>query len=487
MGCASSSNFVPPKNQIENIWDLYDRKKLLGKGASGEVWLATNKATGKVYAMKKLDKMDPQNAQMFEQEVQILRRLNHPNIVQFVDCYESLDDFIIVTQYLEGGEFFDSLQRMKHYSEREAAKMAKRMIQALAYCHKASIVHRDLKPENYVFETTAPDSEMKLIDFGCAKYVEDDKIYRDMAGTPYYIAPEVLDNNFNRNGKVLKAADMWSCGVIIYIMVTGTPPFNGPDDRSIMRAVSRGHYEWPKNFRISDSLKDLVSKLLRKNPYERITALQSLEHPWIAGLDKNSDEAIDPAVMSSLQEFSSASKIKKAVAKLLVNQMTEDDVKRLSDMFAKLDTDGDGNLDQLEIAAYMKKLFNYDDAQAKQQAANFLKEVDVDNNGKIDVKEFQAAHMRGQLSVDADSIRKAFDAIDQDKDGFLDSKEIAKIMETSGANVGQVVRDIMCEVDKNGDGRISFEEFMQAMKSEKFSAKSSAASSNPGKLPQIPE
>ena len=187
-------------------------------------------------------------------------------------------------------------------------------------------------------------------------------------------------------------------GVIVYIMVTGTPPFNGADDRAIMKAVSKGVFEWPRNLRVSDSLKDLVAKLLTKNPDKRMTALQALEHPWIAGAATNSDESLGET-LSALKDFSNASKIKKAVANILVKQMTEEDIKKLSNLFQTLDVDGDGTLDVAEIAQYMKRLFNYDEKTAKEQAGNFLKEVDVDNSGKIDVKEFQAAHVRGQLGV----------------------------------------------------------------------------------------
>ena len=265
---------------------------------------------------------------------------------------------------------------------------------------------------------------MKLIDFGCAKMVNNETLYKDMAGTPYYIAPEILDQNSRRTGKVLKSADMWSLGVIVFIMVTGTPPFNGADDRAIMKAVSRGHYDWPKHARISEALKDLISRLLKKNPLDRISALDALDHPWIAGIDKLSDEALSPAVMNSLSDFSSGSKIKKAVANVLVNQMTESDVKQLRELFARLDKDGDARLDVHDIADYMKKIFGYDDDMAKKQAASFIKEVDGDGNGTIDVDEFSKAHMRGQLSVNPNSIRKAFEELDKNGDGYLDTEEV---------------------------------------------------------------
>eukprot|EP00455_Lapot_gusevi_P028474 TRINITY_DN3040_c0_g3_i2.p1 TRINITY_DN3040_c0_g3~~TRINITY_DN3040_c0_g3_i2.p1 ORF type:complete len:488 (-),score=146.77 TRINITY_DN3040_c0_g3_i2:536-1999(-) len=462
MGCASSAPSVTGTTRVDNIFDEFRSVKLLGKGASSEVLLVQHHASKNLYAMKKMEKADPQSAEMFEQEVKVLQKLSHPNIVQFFNSYECEDYFYIVTQFLQGGEFFDRLSKLKHYSEKQAAVMAKRMLQAIAYCHKNNIVHRDLKPENYVFDTEAPDSEMKLIDFGCARVVVDTERYTDMAGTPYYIAPEMLKADVVRNGRVLKACDMWSLGVIFYIMVTGLPPFNGNDDASIMRAVLHGKYHWPRNARVSDSLKDLISRLLNEKPLERLTALQALEHPWIAGLESNSDVPLD-AVVASLSEFNKSTKIKRAVARLLVNHMTETDVKQLAEVFAQLDTDGDGHLDAQEIARYMKKLFNYDDATAHKQAEAFLSEIDHDNNGKIDVQEFQAAHMRGQLSTNEEAMRKAFQSIDENNDGFLDSKEIAKLVEQNG-NVGQAVKEMIAEVDKNGDGQISFEEFLEAMK-----------------------
>ena len=163
--CNSEPPLVPVQNHASSIWELFESKsaKLLGKGASAAVYAATLKReSGQRCALKLLDKTDPQNAGLFEQEVTILKCLQHPCILAFVDCYETAEHFGIATQLLKGGEFFDRLQSLKHYSEKEAAKLAKRMVQALAYCHKHDIVHRDLKPENYVFETSAADSGIVL-------------------------------------------------------------------------------------------------------------------------------------------------------------------------------------------------------------------------------------------------------------------------------------------------------------------------------------
>lgn len=469
------------KNRLKDekdLWEIYSNQKLLGEGAFGKVFLVIEKKTKQQFALKQLKKSDPemgmsadQMMEMFVDEAAMLKRLEHKNIVGFHACYETPKHYVVITQFLKGGELFDRLMDMKNFSERSCCIMAKQMIQALAYCHKQDIAHRDLKPENYVFETNEMDSPLRLIDFGCAKLVWDTDMFDDLAGTPYYIAPEIcrarpgqkFSPKKNFSGKELKSSDMWSVGVIIMILMSGTPPFNGNDNDQIMDAVQRGAYRWPASAKPSPQLQDFVSKLLVIDTDKRMNAIDALAHPWIAVPDKNSDEALGPTFMSALNEFNQQNQIKKAVAKLMSNNMTPAATEKLNKLFQSLDVDGDGVLDVGEIATYMKKLYpSKSQAECMELAKQFMKGVDEDGSGKINIEEFSTAHVQGKLSHDEKAVRMAFDAVDTDGSGKLDGKEMAILLGMPESSVDAIIK----ECDTDGDGQISFDEFWAAMQTK---------------------
>jgi calcium-dependent protein kinase len=220
--------------------------------------------------------------------------------------------------------------------------------------------------------------------------------YSDIAGTAYYIAPEILQPNFS--GHDIIASDMWSLGVMVFIMITGGPPFYGDDDTAIMETVKTGVYEWPEDTTPSLELKDFVAKLLTKNVAARLTAAQALDHPWLAALENNSDALLAHA-RTALTVFNNQNKVKKAVAAMISKNMTPDASKQLCALFASLDQDGDGKLDLGEITAYMKKLYGDADGKAVDLARRFLTECDTDGDGWIDLDEFKQNHVQGTFFI----------------------------------------------------------------------------------------
>eukprot|EP00497_Spongosphaera_streptacantha_P002063 TRINITY_DN264_c0_g2_i2.p1 TRINITY_DN264_c0_g2~~TRINITY_DN264_c0_g2_i2.p1 ORF type:complete len:251 (-),score=80.70 TRINITY_DN264_c0_g2_i2:273-914(-) len=180
-------------------------------------------------AVKIMSRQDSHSQELYDHEVNLLSQLDHPNILKMVEYGDDEKNYYIVSECCTGGELFDRIVDKKSMiTEKKAAKMIETMLLAVQYCHERNIVHRDLKPENFVFKSTADDAEMVLIDFGCAKVVDDNEAYKDLVGTPYYLAPEsAAGHKYTRTGTVLKASDVWSIGVIAYVLMTGRPPFNG--------------------------------------------------------------------------------------------------------------------------------------------------------------------------------------------------------------------------------------------------------------------
>lgn len=212
-------------------------------------------------------------------EVSILKSLDHPNIVKLLEMYEDEKYYYLVQEYCSGGELFDKIQEFHSFSEKQAAEYMRQIVSAIYYCHERGIVHRDLKPENLLIESKKPNAQLKVIDFGVsAKYKKGEKLH-EKYGTPYYIAPEVLLRNYDEK------CDIWSCGVILYILLCGYPPFNGPSDVEIMKVVKTGKYSFddPDWKHISKDAKALISKMLQYTPAKRLSAKEVLDDPWIKG------------------------------------------------------------------------------------------------------------------------------------------------------------------------------------------------------------
>jgi calcium-dependent protein kinase len=429
-------------------------KKILGEGASCKVMAVKERSSSRYFAMKVLDKSEPYNRTLFENETQILNTLRHENILELVDAYEDKRTYNLLTVLYQGGELFDRVKNGS-FSEKVAARLSREMLRAVAYCHRHSIVHRDLKPENFVFESPAEDSAMKLIDFGCAKIVKDDDSVPDVAGSPYYCAPEVLSETFNRTGRVWKAADLWSVGVIIFLLVCGYPPFNGESQDQIFKKIKKGKYRFPKTeqgIALSDSVKELIDKLLRMEPAERLSAQQALEHPWISG-DVAPDTQL--AVVDSLMAFRNQCRLKKAVARVLANRITEDDKAALADVFRKFDANGDGQLGPDEIRKMMMHL-----GKNEGEAKEMFEVMDEDKSGAVSIEEFTTGAMMGRVGASEAEMKKAFEIFDLDGDGFVSMKEIERVCNWLSP---EAVAGLVKEVDQNGDGKINFNEWIKAM------------------------
>mmetsp|Transcript_1999 Transcript_1999/g.2312 ORF Transcript_1999/g.2312 Transcript_1999/m.2312 type:complete len:356 (-) Transcript_1999:233-1300(-) len=298
-----------------NFFEKYDMSKsdLLGEGQFAVVYKCYSKDSGEEYAVKVIEKknLTEQDKEGLKLEIQVLTEVDHHSIVKLHDTFEMKGKIYLVLELVKGGELFDRIVKKESYSERDAASCVQKIAGALKYIHDKDIVHRDLKPENLLLVSETDDTSVKLADFGFAAFCKDE--LDDGCGTLVYVAPEIL------RGKPYKTSpDMWSLGVITYILLCGYPPFFDNDQENLSRKIIRGKYkfraaDWAE---ISDDAKDFIRGLLKKNPEDRMNADDVLSHPWISNLASVPDTPLTKQ-QQELREFIAKERIKKALTAVL--------------------------------------------------------------------------------------------------------------------------------------------------------------------------
>jgi len=386
--------------------------------------------------------------------------MDHPNIVRLFEVYQDHKRYFIITELCTGGELFDQIIKRPYYSERDAAIIMKQVLSAVSYCHDLNIVHRDLKPENLLLDSDGPGAIIKVIDFGTSQKYDPEKKMHQTYGTPYYIAPEILAGEYNEK------CDVWSVGVIMYILLCGRPPFDGQTDDEILENVSKGTYKtdsavW-KN--VSKEGLDLVQKMLKFDPEKRISSSEALNHPWIKNLTEgiNVDENLATGALMNLKEFRAERKLQQAVCTFMVSQMaTKEEMEELQKAFSSLDKNSDGKLSRDELLTGFTEIMGA--TAAEEEVERIMKMVDTDQNGWIDYSEFVMATLNKKNLLSDERLEAAFKIFDKDNNGFIDASEIRAVL-GKGKNLDDHVwEELISEVDINGDGEVSFKEFKKMM------------------------
>ncbi|XP_066554008.1 calcium/calmodulin-dependent protein kinase type 1 [Amia ocellicauda] len=285
------------KKKTSDIKENYDFKDVLGTGAFSEVVLAEEKRTQRLVAIKCIPKKALEGKEnSIENEIAVLHKIKHANIVSLEDIFESKSHLYLVMQLVSGGELFDRIVEKGFYTEKDASKLIQQILDAVKYLHDMGIVHRDLKPENLLYYSMEEDSKIMISDFGLSKIEGSGSVMSTACGTPGYVAPEVLAQK-----PYSKAVDCWSIGVIAYILLCGYPPFYDENDAKLFEQILKAEYEFDSPYwdDISDSAKDFIVHLMEKDPRKRYTCEQALQHPWIAGdtaLDKNIHESVSAQI-----------------------------------------------------------------------------------------------------------------------------------------------------------------------------------------------
>ncbi|PON93955.1 GPCR kinase [Trema orientale] len=445
----------------DDINSKYKLEKELGRGQFGITYLCEEKATGRKYACKSISRTKlktDKELQDVRREVSILQHLTgQPNIVEFKGAYEDRENLYLVMELCSGGELFDRIIAKGSYSEREAARIFKQIVNVVHVCHFMGVMHRDLKPENFLLVSKDEDSPLKATDFGLSVFIEQGKAYKDIVGSAYYVAPEVLRRNYG------KEIDVWSAGVILYILLSGVPPFWGETEKTIFEAILDCKLDlksppWPS---ISASAKDLIARMLKMDPRKRITAAEALEHPWLKEDGEASDKPIDSAVLIRMKQFRAMNKMKKLALKVIAENLSEEEIHGLKQMFNNMDTDGSGTITLEELKTGLSRLGS---RLSESEIQQLMDAADVDRNGTIDYIEFITATMHRHRLERDENLYKAFRFFDQDDSGYITREELRQAMTQHGMGDEATIDEILDDVDTDKDGKINYEEFVAMMR-----------------------
>ncbi|CAN6980019.1 unnamed protein product [Brassica rapa subsp. trilocularis] len=458
---AAKDAVIPTSHQTK-ITDKYILGRELGRGEFGITYLCTDRESREALACKSISKRKLRTAVDVEdvrREVSIMSTLpDHPNVVKLRATYEDGENVHLVMELCEGGELFDRIVARGHYTERAAAGVARTIAEVVMMCHVNGVVHRDLKPENFLFANKKENSALKAIDFGLSVFFKPGEKFKEIVGSPYYMAPEVLKRDYGPE------VDVWSAGVIIYILLCGVPPFWAETEQGVALAILRGVIDfkrdpWPQ---ISESAKSLVRQMLNPDPTKRLTAQQVLAHPWVQNAKKAPNVPLGDIVRSRLKQFSMMNRFKKKVLRVIAEHLSIQEVEVIKDMFSLMDEDNDGRITYLELKAGLQKV----GSQLGEPEIKMLMEVaDVDGNGFLDYGEFVAVIIHLQKIENDELFKLAFMFFDKDGSTYIELDELREALtDELGEPDVSVLNDIMREVDSDKDGRINYDEFVTMMK-----------------------
>ncbi|KAF8118831.1 hypothetical protein N665_0002s0140 [Sinapis alba] len=447
------------QRKTENFKEFYSLGRKLGQGQFGTTFLCVEKATGKEFACKSIAKrklLTDEDVEDVRREIQIMHHLaGHQNVISIEGAYEDVVAVHLVMECCAGGELFDRIIQRGHYTERKAAELTRTIVGVVEACHSLGVMHRDLKPENFLFVSKHEDSLLKTIDFGLSMFFKPDDVFTDVVGSPYYVAPEVLKKQYGPE------ADVWSAGVIVYILLSGVPPFWAESEQGIFEQVLHGDLDfssdpWPS---ISESAKDLVRKMLVRDPKRRLTAHQVLCHPWVQVDGVAPDKPLDSAVLSRMKQFSAMNKFKKMALRVIAESLSEEEIAGLKEMFNMIDADKSGQITFEELKAGLKRV----GANLKEsEILDLMQAADVDNSGTIDYKEFIAATLHLNKIEREDHLFAAFTYFDKDGSGYITPDELQQACEEFGVEDVRI-EEMMRDVDQDNDGRIDYNEFVAMM------------------------
>ena len=310
----------------DDLKKYYKLGRTLGTGGYATVKKGKLLADGSHWAVKIIQKssLSSKDLENLKTEIRILKTVSHPNIVNTKDVYQPPGDnnAYIVMELMSGGELFDRIVEKECYNEHETRVAFRDVTNALIYLHDQGIVHRDLKPENLLYGSKKDDAALKIADFGLASIIDDGQLLHSACGTPGYVAPEILKKNKKKKKGYGLPVDMWSLGVILYILLSGCPPFYQEDQNELFAAIIEGDYDFPSPDwdEVSDEAIDLVKKLLTLNPKKRLTAKQVLEHPFMTA--EQVKMTPNTIALEKLKAYNAKRRFKKAIlAVQMINLM----------------------------------------------------------------------------------------------------------------------------------------------------------------------
>lgn len=417
-------------------------------------------------------------------EILVMRRIvekvsPHPNVINLYDVYEDASGVHLVLELCAGGELFDRIVSHDRYSEFEAAVVVQQIAEGLKALHNANIVHRDLKPENCLFSDSSPDSHLKIMDFGLSSVEDFTDPIVTLFGSIDYVSPEALSQR-----QVTAASDMWSLGVILYILLSGCPPFHAPTNREKQQRILAGDFSFGDQTwkTISSSAKDLISRLLAVEPYKRPTADELLKHPWVIG-DSAKQDLMDAEVVSKLQSFNARRKLRAAAIASVLSSKVMLRTKKLKSLLGYHDL----TPEELEnLRAHFRRICANGENATLSEFEEVLKAMKMDSliplaprvfdlfdnnrDGTVDMREILCGLSSIKNSRGDDALQLCFQMYDTDRSGCISKEELASMLralpeDCLPADIAEPGKldEIFDQMDVNNDGKVTFDEFKAAM------------------------
>jgi len=431
---------------------------VLGSGQSGTVRVCIHRQTNMKYAIKELSKATV-NVGELRMEIRYMAQLDHPNILRMHECFETTDKIYLILDLCTGGDLLTRLngQRAHHFDERSACKLVQTIVGAIHYCHQHRIVHRDLKLENLIFVDETPTSELKLIDFGLSGYLKDDEPLTSPVGTPYYVAPEVMQGEYDEK------CDVWSIGVIAYMTLSGRPPFDGKTAKDILRAVRVASVKFQhKVFNgVSDEAISFIRACLTKDISARPSVADIMTHPWFQLLRKSGSTSSLVSDLSSdsidrIRAFEQCDRITRLCMEVVSYTLSAGQTKHLQAEFAKVDPHGTGEVSFEQFHQALQR--GRHQPLSEEDSRRLFAAMDFDHSGVVQYHEFIAATMTAK-DVSDSNLHLAFERLSHHNE-FFTTDDVKELLGTGAAaqDVDGMMRGALMSPTS---ARVTFDQFQQ--------------------------
>ena len=466
-----NNNIIITKNINSNPFDDYVVIKDIGSGTYSKVQLVQHKINLSIRAMKVIKKKKKKGTNQTNEhdvykEVNLLIKMDHPNIVKIFEFYNGEKEYYLIMEYCEGGELFDKIVK-SNLTEIQCAYIMYQIISAVNYCHKMKIIHRDLKPENILIKKDEDGFyRVKVCDFGTSKAFKIGDTQKQLVGSAYYIAPEVIQKKYN-----LKC-DLWSCGVIMFVLLTKKPPFGGRNDAIIMQNIQIGKYKEHLLDEYSPYAKELVALLLEKNIKKRINAEQALNHPWFDVfkckdiLTDIQDKDTIKRFIENLKNYKRGSIIQETALAFLVHNYPDlDEVVNACKLFGQIDKNGKGKITLNDFIEGLNKILK---KNMEEDAKKIFENLDEYSSGYLEYEMFIRAAINKKIFLTEDTLKFTFKFFDKENTKKITSESILKIFEESikkDENVKIELENMIKEASPNENLEMDFENFSEFMKS----------------------
>ena len=450
-----------------NPVDKYKIEELIGKGEFSLVYRATLKSNGESRAFKviKKDEKNFKQSQELIQEIKLLEETDNPYIVKMYEFYDCPRAICLINEYLKGGSIYDKLKKEKKFSEFNTAIIIFQVLSALSFCHSHKIIHRNLNLTNILIDIKDPHfTHIKIIDFSTsAKMVKGSEMEESKSNIKF-TAPEVLKGKYN------ETRDIWSVGVIMYILLTGIYPFDGKDILKIKAEIElcNVNYNNENLKKCSNECIDLLKELLNKDK-NRISAQNAIKHIWFKNLNIKERLTFLPfekikKVLEQIMKFKPKKTLQKLCLAYLVRNFNDESVNDASNLYLQIDYNNDGSIDENEFVMHLKEII---EKTGEKIDESYLKKVfeniDIDKSGTVEYSEFVAAGVKKELILKEQNLRESFDFFDKNKNGLINLEDLRVVfMKFKGFSQDEF-SSIVSDVDADENNEIDFEEYKNVM------------------------